>query len=741
MTIIVVTLICASSEAFASTKSIPEITAEYRFCWFCSLFENIYTSAGEYAMTGYNAVAEGCRALIAIGLGLWFAFESLKTLSQVSAFQPGAFWKKVTGRMFAGVFAIALLSSNAIDVYGYLISPIILAAVGFGSALLPLDASGGRICIPASSTPTYEVGNALPIEAREALGCMMQNMNDAVADAMGWGVALIINSSGQGFLGVLPDIGMLISGAIIAFMFFLILIVMPIYMVDSVIRLGIVGALLPVFIVAWVFPLTKHFSKAGFTMLINSMVQLITMCLFVGLISAMVGGILYGLDAANAIAAANDNDIVKLYEELSTETMLIFQLGAVAFMGFFLISKAPVIGSHFSEMSGAPGLNIAPAVSGAIAKATNAMSGGRLAKMTPAYAALAIGKKLTTGGGLGGVKQSAERLGQRRKQFLTKSGREQLLEERRLRKEKEKNEKRKHKIEQARLNRRTGGIVGLARDNIRGTSKQIKENFLLKGNEKVIKSLTKEFNYGITGNAIQNTNKQTIGWILEDQDGYLNGRVDVDANGNKVKETFVDSQKRVFNNREYHENGGGISLSTDINEDGSKTSNSFDIDGNNLEQAVYDKNGALLSRASFGANGALIHFERFENEKLVLDQEWDAYGEELSQDAENFNYDTQSDSYSESEADSFFSDIREEINERFNQLMEENEAGINSFNSSEKFDRRERLERQRVRELERIEEEQQQKRERIKLKRQREEEYQKTLSKDSKSSSDDDEIF
>ena len=717
LTIAVAILICASSSAFAGeSKSIPEISAEYRICWFCPLFEKIYTSAGEYAMTGYNAVAEGCRALIAIGLGLWFAFESLKALSQVSAFQPGAFWKKVTGRMFAGVLAIAILSSNAIDVYGYLISPIILAAVGFGSALLP-SIGGGQICVPASSTPTYDPNNALPIEAREALGCMMQNMNDAVADAMGWGVALIINSSGQGFLGVLPDIGMLISGIIIAFMFFLLLMVMPIYMVDSVIRLGIVGALLPVFVVAWVFPLTKHFSKAGFTMLINSMVQLITMCLFVGLISAMVGGILYGLDAVNAQDAANDNDVVALYEALSTESMLIFQLGAVALMGFFLISKAPVIGSHFSEMSGAPGLNIAPAVSGAIAQATNAMSGGRLAKMTPAYAALAIGQKLTTGGGLGGVKQSAERLGQKRKQFLTKSGREQLLEERRNRKIEEKNGKRKQSLDQARLNKRTGGIVGLARDNIRGVSRQVKENFLLKGNEKVASNLTKEFDYGITGHAIQNSHDKTIGWILEDQDGFLNGRVDVDANGNKIKETFVDSQKHVFNVREYHENGGGVSLSTDINEDGRMTSNSFDINGNNIEQAVYDGQGALSSRASFGENGALMHFEQFENEKLVLDQEWDAQGEALSQDAENYNYDSQNDDHSESEADSFFSDIKGEINERFDQLLEENDSGAGGFNSSEKFARRERIERQRVRELERIEQEQEQKQERIREKR------------------------
>ncbi|MCK5296414.1 MAG: hypothetical protein KAJ75_05960, partial [Alphaproteobacteria bacterium] len=257
--------------AFALGSSFQGLLASWLPCWFCDIFDGVYVSCGHYAFTVYEATKDDVLGLLTVALLFWLLVQMMKGVGSVAAIDPIEFWSKAGQRLFAGIIAAAFLKAGAIEIYGYLLSPVIEGATEFGSALLgSCDASVTEDLLP------IPVNNAFSEESRRALFCMLHTMNEAIAEGMGLGIILIIESLSVGLLDPIPDVGMLFSGVVLVLVYFAILVIMPLYLIDAIVRLGIVGGLMPLFIVAWVFPSTKFFSGKGWGMLVQSALTLVS---------------------------------------------------------------------------------------------------------------------------------------------------------------------------------------------------------------------------------------------------------------------------------------------------------------------------------------------------------------------------------------------------------------------------------------------------------------------------------
>lgn len=346
---LLISLLCLfPAAAFASDVNIDQLIELYAPCWFCDLFLDIYTAAGEFSYASYVVLRKDLQGILAIGLGIWLCVNIGEHVGSVAPVDPAEFWRKVTARLFAGVVVAAALGDNInpTDIYGYVMIPIIEGTTRFSAALLDSDCS---TVMENAGALSAQAGNAFPASTGEALQCVLRTMNAHVAKGMALGLALLFDGLPTGITDFAPEFGKITSGLLLMTVFFLILIAFPLRLVDAVVRLGIIGALLPLFMVAWVFPSTQGFVGKGFGMLVNSGLVFVSMAVIMGITTAMISEITEGPELTEAIMSG---DMDAIGEALLFNALLFPKLLCVCILSYFMIGKATGMADHYGANIG-----------------------------------------------------------------------------------------------------------------------------------------------------------------------------------------------------------------------------------------------------------------------------------------------------------------------------------------------------------------------------------------------------
>ena len=304
-------------------------------CWTCQLFSLVYDGVNSWASTTYTMLCSSTKGLLAIGFGLWLAINILKHISSFSPQNVGEFWTKVSKTIFIFVFASVVLSSqeNTMWAVNYTVYPIIVGCVEFAAALT------GGTCTTPSLLPG-DINAAIPPGVGETIGCLIGSMSSALINAkMACIKMMCIADSSQlfGFIGgVIAWLALTVAD-----------IIFPLYLIDAVIRLGIVVALMPLFIASWVFESTRFFAKAGFKMCLNSGMNLVVMTVMLGLMSSAMIHVLgqFG-NAAELDSATPPSYLV----EALNGGLLVLQTIGIAILCLFSCTKAPLIANHFAPL-------------------------------------------------------------------------------------------------------------------------------------------------------------------------------------------------------------------------------------------------------------------------------------------------------------------------------------------------------------------------------------------------------
>lgn len=536
-------VLLAALPASAAAPSIAETVDKFAFCWFCPIFTGIFEGASAAAAAAYAKARSGAETMLWIGWALWLAVHVGKNVGSVAPISPAEFFQAITIRTFIVFLMYALIKADSQEVFDLILTPVLTAAVDIGTGLL---GSGGACTTSVVSGMSEISGSgALPAETGNALYCLLEEINDKLAQAIGYGFLMVLISFLDLKLWVIPDIPMLIAGIIIIYSFFRMIMSVPFQFVDGIVRLGMVMILFPFFIVTWAFPWSRSFAKAGWSMLLNSAMLLICMCLLIGMIIHMVEASINPtapIGAAMETAKIN-NSPAELIEIFDLQSPSVFQLFVVAWIGRLTVEAVPAFADHFAQ-TGTASMSSMPKVGQALGGFQRNL---RHAASDAAYN-LRSGKRLTFGAQGFKWRKSKDSLGYQQAE---------------------------------RMNRRvTAGAFHKALNidpALKAPDYMNKRNRLRNEGESISKK-GEHRKDGLIGFDIKDKNGNITGTALMDTNGYNVGRINM-KDGKKTDAIFLATNGTI-NGREFYDGDGAVT---------SKLS----ISANQVETKVYGSNGAM----------------------------------------------------------------------------------------------------------------------------------------------------
>lgn len=348
---------------------IPLKLEQSKKCILCPLFVILFNTAQTMSSASYDALAGGFKNLLLIGFGLYVAYVTLK---QVSSFTKQDGPKYVTDllTMAFKVLLAYLILTNVKQLYEFVLEPMLSAAMDFGGAFLFRSASSKADNSFMACTSAAQLGDGATVVAGyyssalfAKIDCFVRSIQQelAVATSIGSSLMCVSHSEAAHWFGI-PDMTMLASGLIIWVFSWLVCLAFGFYLIDSVVRLGVIGGLMPFLIAAWPFKLTSGYTKKGWDMFMNAFFTFV----FLGLVVSV--NIELGLQAITGgeggydkiMELVNANEIKPLVEIMSIGMMGLLFLILCCIFGFKLCGEAVSLASQMGGGSGGTiGSNIA----------------------------------------------------------------------------------------------------------------------------------------------------------------------------------------------------------------------------------------------------------------------------------------------------------------------------------------------------------------------------------------------
>lgn len=296
---------------------IGSIQAAAKECWSCPVFEKFFQTA----TTVYNRVqstsAPTAYTVIAVGFALWLAIRIMRQIASLKELDIYSFWNDLAVRAFWAAMCAAL-TSNITQVTNDLIFPVWSGFIDFGIMVvgkLPME-GGGVSCgtgDPATGMSCLVAAIHTKLAEGREMGYVLMTCNTE---------SLILNMYGAGIYIV-----SLILGALF-----------PIFMLDGVFRFAIVMALMPLWICAFCFPISRKLASKAWNAFLGVCLQGAVMAVFAALcVWCLQAFIAHKFPAIkNAMALASD---VNVAQQVSNGPGIVIFI----FIAFFLLLFGKVL--------------------------------------------------------------------------------------------------------------------------------------------------------------------------------------------------------------------------------------------------------------------------------------------------------------------------------------------------------------------------------------------------------------
>lgn len=236
--------------------------------WWEKPLDSVLNASVQVGNKVFDSVKDGADKLLLIGLALWLALFTLKVVGSMTESDPMDNLTKVGGMMIKLGIASWLLNHRDFF-FEYFIASVVQAGAGF-VASSDLQAATGA---SAQGLDIQMSGGGLDSVAA-ALKQMANSIHDSLAKVIARAnflqcIGKIHKLDKYIDLGIHDDPKIWASGCAIWAGAQLFMFAFPFFLIDACFRLGVVAALCPLFIVAWVFPATRGFAGKGWSALLN----------------------------------------------------------------------------------------------------------------------------------------------------------------------------------------------------------------------------------------------------------------------------------------------------------------------------------------------------------------------------------------------------------------------------------------------------------------------------------------
>lgn len=352
---------------------------EYR--WWEKPFKIVSEAAVKFGDETFDKISDGAVKLAGVGFGLWLAVFCMKWVGSMTETDGLANATQVGGMTIKLCIAAGLLM-NKDYFFGYFVVPILDAGAGMAGL-----GGGGGSGLWATIEPMHQI---------------IENAHKAIVRTRALGdlamcISHIYNISFMGLpLGKdILDPSVWSNGCAVWVITWFIMVCWPILIFDALFRLGITAAFCPLFIVAWVFPVTSKFATKGLNSFLN--IAFFYVCLNFAIKIGMK--LLEGASGLDMLIPDNDAAKTKTvcmlkvggskglphceaYAGMTTNASGLLVLTACAFYCILFLKEATTFANYFSDAQ----FSNDKAFQAAKATGNTAMKGGKMAMKGGAWA-------------------------------------------------------------------------------------------------------------------------------------------------------------------------------------------------------------------------------------------------------------------------------------------------------------------------------------------------------------------
>ncbi len=246
------------------------------FCIICPLFKTFYQVLANVSTAIAGSLEVQLLRLLAIGTLFYLVIKFLIAFINFKKIKAAQLFSDI-GKVLARVIIAAILLSNIRVLLDYALTPFLTLVLGFvkdqamainGDVFMFQDA---LLKCPGISC---EIANGKYLSETVCHQIMESICFINAATALGVAIGLTLLCYcvlTQNMADIIP--GLIIGGGI-SVAYFYIMFMYPFRFFDAILRLGFVIALLPFFVVAWVFKTTRNYVRAAWLMFLNAALSL-----------------------------------------------------------------------------------------------------------------------------------------------------------------------------------------------------------------------------------------------------------------------------------------------------------------------------------------------------------------------------------------------------------------------------------------------------------------------------------
>ena len=298
-------------------------------CWFCPIFATLFDTINTMASALSVTLKSYCVGLLWLGLLFYILFKVMMSFLSFGAIDPKKFFMDLLVPFMKAIVALIVIY-NLGSFYTHIVSPLAELSIGFSGEiqttvknnnLLPdlLTISGTRMngtnvskLCTASEVKVTENEIGLSRNVNNAIQCFLMQESASLMKDLAIAATFISDSFKNLTAGIFPHWSMLGVGVVMFIGCFMIFLIFPFKLIDAMVRLMFVCALMPLWVILWVLPVTRQYSVKAFNMFLHALVNFIVL-------SIILTMILIILDSALGMTDSEQNTFVNLLFDGKTE--------------------------------------------------------------------------------------------------------------------------------------------------------------------------------------------------------------------------------------------------------------------------------------------------------------------------------------------------------------------------------------------------------------------------------------
>jgi hypothetical protein len=346
-------------------------------CWSCDMLNQVTSIGLTLAEQAFSALAGQAANLLGLLMAIWILFFAARMFLPFGPQEEGgASWNRGAKKLFQFAVVLAFLQSSQLF-WSYLFIPIMSSGMSFSRTIVtlsdPFEAANGT---PETGPTAADSGAGYCSEGSAADGvngaiavmnqmnCPMQKVQSQFAKGMFIGIAQIWGAIKQALIG--RAVCSIVGGIVLIGVYFIGMILYPVFMIDVLMRVTIVTVLAPVALVASMFGPTKQIAEKAAWQIAQAALTLVFVSIVCGIGKATLAYIFNHLTVDGGVA--DWNSLIGMLENQKTSTgadfcidlttMAFYQLLGVGVILLFMLRQAgrmaaEFTGTHRGDFSGA----------------------------------------------------------------------------------------------------------------------------------------------------------------------------------------------------------------------------------------------------------------------------------------------------------------------------------------------------------------------------------------------------